>query len=92
VTLSAVEAPVVEAARVEVTVMAAASAAAVAAAVATFTVAVAVVGVGKLAVAIVVFAVVGGKATSAFPEKASKSDWDRFVQQEALVPEPWHGT
>jgi hypothetical protein len=27
-----------------------------------------------------------------FLTKASKGDWDRFVQQEALVPELWHGT
>jgi hypothetical protein len=26
------------------------------------------------------------------PRAASRKDWDRFEQQEALVPEPWHGT
>jgi hypothetical protein len=58
---------------------------------ATFSVAAALAGVERLAAAVVV-TVVDGKATSAFPDQASKSDWDQSVQQEALVPAPWYGT
>jgi hypothetical protein len=59
---------------------------AVAAAGATSTGGAPVAGVGMFAAGMVV-AVVDGRHSLI---EASKSDWDRLVQQKALVPAPWH--
>jgi hypothetical protein len=62
--------------------------------VATFAVEVAAVVVdlsGKFAASVVVAAVEEKQLRHSLI-RASKTDWDRFVQQEALVPAPWHGT